>query len=107
MKKLTRDRVVPIISASISWLTLAMTGSGLPYLAKIREDKKHPSQTLFARIEQLIDQIGLNSDVACQKVRHNLSENCGSSRNSRIMAALSMRVIKDSVIAIAVAMRLV
>jgi hypothetical protein len=28
MKKLTRDRVVPIISASVSWLIFAMTGSG-------------------------------------------------------------------------------
>jgi hypothetical protein len=29
MKKLTRDRAVPIISASVSWLIFAMTGSGL------------------------------------------------------------------------------
>jgi hypothetical protein len=28
MKKLTRDRVVPIISASVSWLIFAMIGSG-------------------------------------------------------------------------------
>src|SRR5687767_7651708 len=28
MKKLTRERVVPIISASVSWLILAMIGSG-------------------------------------------------------------------------------
>jgi hypothetical protein len=27
MKKLTRDRVVPIISASVSWLIFAMMGS--------------------------------------------------------------------------------
>ncbi len=29
MKKLTRDRVVPIISASVSWLTFGTTVSGL------------------------------------------------------------------------------
>jgi hypothetical protein len=34
MKKLTRERVVPIISASISWLILGTTGSGLPSLPK-------------------------------------------------------------------------
>ena len=34
MKKLTRDRVVPIISASVSWLIFAMIGSGLPSLPK-------------------------------------------------------------------------
>jgi hypothetical protein len=28
-KKLTRDRIVPIISTSVSWLTFAITGSGL------------------------------------------------------------------------------
>jgi hypothetical protein len=32
MKKLTRDRVVPIISASVSWLIFAMIGSGRPSL---------------------------------------------------------------------------
>ena len=29
MKKLTRERVVPTISASVSWLIFASTGSGL------------------------------------------------------------------------------
>ena len=28
MKKFTREQVVPIISASVSWLILAITGSG-------------------------------------------------------------------------------
>src|ERR1700686_3044919 len=42
----------------------------LTLLAKVRQDKKHPSQTLFARIEQLINQIRLNPDIARQKVRH-------------------------------------
>jgi hypothetical protein len=32
MKKLTWDRVVPIISASVSWLIFAMIGSGLASL---------------------------------------------------------------------------
>ena len=34
MKKLTRDLVVPIISARVSWLTFAITVSGLPSLPK-------------------------------------------------------------------------
>ena len=29
-KKLTRERVVPIMLASVSWLIFGMTGSGLP-----------------------------------------------------------------------------
>ena len=34
MKKLTRERVVPIISASISWLIFGTTFSGRPSLPK-------------------------------------------------------------------------
>jgi hypothetical protein len=34
MKKLTRERVVPIISASVSWLILGTTASGAPALPK-------------------------------------------------------------------------
>ena len=39
MKKLTRDRVVPIISASVSWLILGITGSGVPALPKFANSK--------------------------------------------------------------------
>src|SRR6201999_901684 len=34
MKVLTRDLVVPTISASVTWLIFAMTGSGFPSLPK-------------------------------------------------------------------------
>jgi hypothetical protein len=37
--KLTRDRVVPFISASVSWLIFAMIGSGLPYLPKFANSR--------------------------------------------------------------------
>ena len=62
MKWLTRDRVVPIISASVSWLTFAITGSGLPSLPKLANKEKGPSQTLLTRIEQLIDQVLFDAD---------------------------------------------
>jgi hypothetical protein len=39
MKKLTRDRVVPIISASVSWLIFAMIGSGSPSLPKFASSR--------------------------------------------------------------------
>jgi hypothetical protein len=35
MKKLTLERVVPMISASISWLIFGITGSGFPSLPKL------------------------------------------------------------------------
>ena len=69
MKKLTRDRVVPIISASVSWLIFAKTGSGSTFLAKIRKKQKSPCQAFLARVEQLIDQIILDTTVASQEVR--------------------------------------
>ena len=40
IKWLTRDRVVPIISASVSWLTFATTGSGLPSLPKLANKRR-------------------------------------------------------------------
>jgi hypothetical protein len=40
MKKLTRDRVVPIISASVSWLIFAMIGSGRPSLPKFARSRR-------------------------------------------------------------------
>lgn len=39
MKKLTRDRVVPIISANVSWLILALIGWGLPSLPKLASSR--------------------------------------------------------------------
>src|SRR5439155_24925558 len=40
MKKLTRDRVVPIISARVSWLTLGITASGFPSFPKLAKSKR-------------------------------------------------------------------
>lgn len=34
LKKLTRERVVPIISASVSWLIFGMTSTGVPSFPK-------------------------------------------------------------------------
>ena len=39
MKKLTRERVVPIISASVSWLIFAITGTGLLSLPKFANSR--------------------------------------------------------------------
>ena len=62
MNWLTRDRVVPIISASVSWLTFVMIVSGLPSLPKLANKQKSPCQALLTRIEQLIDQVRFNAD---------------------------------------------
>jgi len=68
MKKLTRERVVPIISARVVWLIFAKTGSGLPSLPKFAIKQKQPRHALLAGIEQLIDQIRLNPDISSHQM---------------------------------------
>ena len=68
MKKFTRDRVVPIISASVS---CEIFGSG-PLridLAVAREQQQRPGEPLFAGVEELIDEVRLDADVPRQHVR--------------------------------------
>ena len=68
MKWLTRERVVPIISASVSWLIFAMTGSGLSFLAEIREQQENARQALLAGVEELIDQVRFDPRIPRQKM---------------------------------------
>ena len=51
MKKLTLERVVPTISASVSWLIFGITNSGLPSFPKLASRQEHSRQPLFAGIE--------------------------------------------------------
>jgi hypothetical protein len=53
MKKLTRDRVVPIISASVSWLTFAMIGSGRPSLPKFARSRSVRARQMSAWFHSL------------------------------------------------------
>ena len=55
MKKLTRDRVVPIISAKVSWLILAIKVSGAPSLPQMSKQHQESSQSFLAGIEELVD----------------------------------------------------
>src|ERR1700683_2272108 len=60
MKKFTRDRVVPTISASVSWwIILASVAS---------QQQQRTSQALLAGIKKLIDQVLFNPDVARKHV---------------------------------------
>jgi len=45
-------RVVPIMSASVAWLTLAMTGCGLPSLPKFAGLRPLPSSSNFTSENQ-------------------------------------------------------
>jgi hypothetical protein len=50
MKKLTRDRVVPIISARVSWLIFRYDRLRRSFLAEIRQQQKNPRQAFLARM---------------------------------------------------------
>ena len=77
MKKLTLERVVPIISASISWLIFANHRLRFPFFAEVGQREKHPRQPLLTGVEALIDQVLLNPHVPGEQIGQ---EHLGKSR---------------------------
>jgi hypothetical protein len=67
MKKLTRDRVVPTISARVSCVMGGMKGFRFTRLTKFGHQQENSRQTLFAGVEKLIDKIGLGSHTPGQQ----------------------------------------
>ena len=81
MKKLTRDRVVPTISARTSCETsgeLAVRG-GLPVVGQQQE---RPCQPLLGGVQQLIDQVFFNADVPRQHVGQEVAGEAQARRGS-------------------------
>ena len=68
MKKLTLERVVPTISASVSWLIFGNHQFGFAFLPEIGQQQQHPRQPLFAGVEELVHQILFNSNVAGEQM---------------------------------------
>jgi len=68
MKKFTRDRVVPTMSASVACEIFVTIRSGVLF-AVTRQEQQCASRPLLARIKELIDQILLDPDVSGQHVR--------------------------------------
>ena len=108
MKKLTRERVVPIISASVSCEILGISVScASAGLAKLRHQQQDARQPLLAGVEELIDQVGLGAHAARQQKPAGtgrrrallLVHGAGSSPTRSILSA------EQAVIAVAVAMR--
>ena len=64
MKKLTRGRVVPIISASVPWLIFAMMGSGLPSLPKFASSRRARA----SRFSLELNKWSANATIAGQQV---------------------------------------
>jgi hypothetical protein len=69
LKKFTRERVVPIISARVSRPHVWDYFLGPVFFAEAGEQQKSARQPFFARIEKLIDQIRLSNLVTLHQVR--------------------------------------
>ena len=69
MKKFTRERVVPTISASVSCDSFGRDALGLVLLPVPGQQQQGAGESLLAGVEELIDQILFDSDVARQHVR--------------------------------------
>ena len=63
MNKLARDLVVPIISASVSWLIFAMTGSALTSFPKFAIKRRTLARRFSLELKKLVDQVLLNAGV--------------------------------------------
>ncbi len=74
-------------------------------LAEIRKMKEKASEALFARIEQLVDQVLFNSTIPTQQVSYEQFREFRSSCMVAIIAALAMRLTRHSSIAVAVVTR--
>src|SRR5712692_5766856 len=68
MKKLTRARVVPTISASVSCEIFGTALTGL-FCVPYRASSKSPGQPFLTEVEQVVDQVLLDPDVPRQHVR--------------------------------------
>ena len=63
MKKFTRERVVPIISASVSCETSGQQAFGAFAPAVAGQEEQRAGQPLFAGVEQVVHQVGFHADV--------------------------------------------
>ena len=90
MKKLTRERVVPTISASVSCDIFGIR-QRLVRLAVARQQEQDAREPLFARVEQLIDEVLLDADVPRQHVRE---EPLGQ-RRLRVQHLEHLRLLDD------------
>ena len=105
MKKFTRERVAPIISASVSCEIFGSVRWGFG-LAVARQQQQRPGEPLFAGVEELIDEIRFDADVPGQHVGDEaVRRTSGSSWSSRTIASFSMTSTVLAAIAVAVPMR--
>ena len=70
MKKLTRDRIVPVITAECFLADIRSDRLRAALLAEIRQQEQQARQPFFTGVEELVDQILFNPAVAGQQIGH-------------------------------------
>jgi hypothetical protein len=69
IKKLTRERVVPTISARVSWLILGITFSGFPFLPNRANSRSIRANRFSLELKSWFNQVFFVSDVPGQEIR--------------------------------------
>jgi hypothetical protein len=101
MKKLTRDRVVPIISARVSCVIFGISVSGSPGLPNSAINNRILANRFSLELKELIDKIG--PECAYYKNFKNKSENECFSCITQIIFGRSIFKAVQAVMAVAVA----
>jgi hypothetical protein len=98
--------VTESLRSSATFLTdIGINRPRVTVLSEIRDKKQKPREPLFTRIEQLVDQVLLDTAVPAQQISHEDVGKCRFSYRIAIIAAFLIEVIKQSSIAVVVAMR--
>ena len=71
MKKFTRDRVVPIISASVSWLIRGDTASRV-FRREFGQPQQRSRQTLFGGMKMMVTEIAEIAAISRYQKVHEL-----------------------------------
>jgi hypothetical protein len=96
MKKLIRERVVPIIFGQRLLADIRLDRGRIAFLTEIRQQGKKSGQTLFARIELLVDRVFSIRALRFNKKATNDSENLGSSCSTPIIVDFPIAVSRHS-----------
>jgi hypothetical protein len=75
MNKLTRDRVVPTMSASVFWLIFGMTASGFPSLPKFASSRSIRARRLSLELNNWSIRSASTRRVRVRRYAMNTSEN--------------------------------
>jgi len=100
-----RGRIVPTISASVSWLIFVVTGSGRPSLPKLARRRSVRARRFSLELNRWSTRFSSTRLLRVSRYVVNNAPNSGAFWRTRIISALAIRITVLPVIAKAVARR--